>query len=445
MIFTRRIMGVETEYGISGKLSPEDTARYLFRPVVAQYSSTNIFTPNGARLYLDVGNHPEIATAECDSVSQLLAYEQAGDRVLNDLAIEAEAALEREGIDPTLYLFKNNVDSAGNSYGFHENYLIGRDMVLKKLGKQLLPFLITRQLTSGAGWVSQEGFVLSQRADHVWEGISSATTRSRPIINTRDEPHGDSSRFRRMHVIVGDSTMAEPTFALKIGSTLLVLELLEAGVTLPDLELLDPIADIRAVARDLTGHTTLRLRNEKTVTAVEVQEIFCSAARDWLAERPADKDMERVVDLWERTLAAIRTQNYSAINSEIDWAIKLELLNRYRERLGGDWAHPKLAQIDLTYHDIKPGRGLYDVLLRRGLIQRWIDDAAITAATTQPPQTTRAALRGKFLSRAHATDTPVTVDWTHLKINGEGGHVVELSDPFAATDERVDELLGVMG
>lgn len=196
-IFRRRIMGIEVEYGIAcvadstKRLGPEETARYMFRPVIEEWGSSNIFHPNASRLYLDVGSHPEIATAECDSLRQLIAYEHAGDRIVDQLAIDAEANLARDGIGGQVYLFKNNLDTVGNSYGCHENYLVSRDVVLKHLGRDILAFLITRQLIAGAGHIVDGKFQLSQRADHVWEGVSSATTRSRPIINTRDEPHAD--------------------------------------------------------------------------------------------------------------------------------------------------------------------------------------------------------------------------------------------------------------
>lgn len=447
-VYSRRIMGVETEYGISGKLGPDELARYLFRPVVEKYSSTNIFTPNGARLYLDVGSHPEVATAECDQLTQLLNHERAGDEVLNDMAVRAEQALADDGIGGPLYLFKNNVDSVGNSYGCHENYLIGREMVLKTLGKQLLPFMITRQLYAGAGLIGEDGFLLSQRADQVWEGISSSTTRTRPIINTRDEPHGDSHRFRRMHIIVGDSNMSETTFALKIGATQLVLEMLEAGVPLPDFELDNPILHIREIARDMTGSTPLARKDGSTVTALEVQETFCSAAREWLAERPDEgtpnAELAKVVDLWGRALRAIRSGDFSEVDTEIDWMIKLKLLNRYRDRLGADWSNPKLRQIDLAYHDIRPGRGLFHVLQGNGLAQRWTDDESIHAATLTAPQTTRAALRGQVLEQADATGKTVTVDWVNLKVNEPEPRSVELLDPFAVTDGDVDKLLQYM-
>ncbi|WP_244977452.1 Pup--protein ligase [Corynebacterium lizhenjunii] len=453
VVFHRRIMGIETEYGITAtvdpqrrQLGPDEVARELFKPVVAEYSSSNIFLPNASRLYLDVGSHPEVATGECDSLSQLLAYERAGDAIVDDLARQAERSL-----DATVYLFKNNVDSAGNSYGCHENYLISREVVLKDLSRSLLPFLITRQLICGAGMVAPATatrpaqFVLSQRADQVWEGVSSATTRSRPIINTRDEPHGDSKRFRRMHVIVGDSNMAEPSFALKVGSMLLMLEMLEAGFELPNLEVADPIVRIRDIARDIDGSTELELVAGGTLSALEVQRQFHAAAARWLEHRPdgdpSQEDLARVVALWGRVLDAIGSGNYASIAADVDWAAKLALLERYRERLGGDWAHPKLAQVDLAYHDIRPGRGLADVLVRRGMLNRWIGDAAITRARDSAPPTTRAWMRGQFLEHARAAQAHVTVDWTRMKIHRPEVRVEEFLDPFDAASPRLDALL----
>ena len=346
------------------------------------------------------------------------------------------------------------MDSAGNSYGCHENYLIGRHVVLKDLGKALLPFMITRQLICGAGMIKPARgdeparFVLSQRADQVWEGVSSATTRSRPIINTRDEPHGDSKRFRRMHVIVGDSNMAEPTIALKVGSTLLMLEMLEAGFEVPAFSVLEPIKHIRAIALDPTGRTELPLEGGGSTTALAVQQELCTAAERWLEHREdtgtPTAELARVVDLWKRTLQAIETQDFSDVDREIDWVIKRSLLERYRERLGRDWAHPKLAQIDLTYHDIRPGRGLYSVLEQRGMVKRWIDDAAIDAAVDTAPRTTRAKLRGEFLSVARELDAAVTVDWTRMKVNRPEPMTEEFSDPFVCEDPRLEGLLDYM-
>ena len=444
-------MGVETEFGVAAYdgsrqvLTPEEVARYLFRPVVAQHRSSNVFTANASRLYLDVGSHPEYATAECDSLSQLLAYDKAGERIFHQLSQQCDEVLRNDGFTGSTYLFKNNVDSRGNSYGAHENYLISRELALKSFGQQLLPFLITRQLICGAGKIAGDKFVISQRADQVWEGVSSATTRTRPIINTRDEPHGDSHRFRRMHVIVGDSNMSEPTFALKVGSMLLVIEMLEAGFDLPDMELADPIAHIRDIAADPTGATELTLAAGGTVTALEVQQRTLEAAKRWLKQRPDEgtpnEEMARVVDLWSRVLDAIATQDFSGVDTEIDWVIKRKLLTQFKDRLGCGWDHPKLAQIDLTYHDINPQRGLFYLLERKGLAARWIEDADIEEAVAKPPATTRAAIRGEFLSAVRERGLAHNVDWVHLKVNRPEPRTVELQDPFATTDDAAADLI----
>lgn len=444
-------MGVETEFGVAAYdgsrqvLTPEEVARYLFRPVVAQHRSSNVFTSNASRLYLDVGSHPEYATAECDSLSQLLAYDKAGERIFHQLSQQCDEALRNDGFAGSTYLFKNNVDSRGNSYGAHENYLISRELALKSFGQQLLPFLITRQLICGAGKIAGDKFVISQRADQVWEGVSSATTRTRPIINTRDEPHGDSHRYRRMHVIVGDSNMSEPTFALKVGSMLLVIEMLEAGFDLPDMELADPIAHIRDIAADPTGATELTLAAGGAVTALEVQQRTLEAAKRWLKQRPDEgtpnEEMARVVDLWSRVLDAIATQDFSGVDTEIDWVIKRKLLTQFKDRLGCGWNHPKLAQIDLTYHDINPERGLFYVLERKGLAARWIEDSAIEKAVAKPPATTRAVIRGEFLTAVRERGLAHNVDWVHLKVNRPEPRTVELQDPFANADDAAADLI----
>jgi len=221
----KRIFGLENEYGVTctvrgqRRLSPDEVARYLFRRVVSWGRSSNVFLENGARLYLDVGSHPEYATPECDSLYDLIAYDKAGERILEGLVSSAEARLREEGIRGTVYLFKNNTDSAGNSYGCHENYLTVRKDDFTNYSQVLIPFLVTRQIFAGAGKVLQTArgatYCISQRAEHIWEGVSSATTRSRPIINTRDEPHADAERYRRLHVIVGDSNMSEYATFLK--------------------------------------------------------------------------------------------------------------------------------------------------------------------------------------------------------------------------------------
>lgn len=460
----RRIMGIETEYGVafrpdpsghSRQLSPDEVARHLYRPLREAFSSTNIFTRNAGRLYLDVGDHPEYATPECDSVTQLIDYHIAGDLLVTELANSAEQTLRDMGYDGSIYLFKNNVDSQGNSYGAHENYLVSRDTSLKVLSRSLLPFLITRQLVCGAGMIYRPrlpqvdpfplGYCLSQRADHVWEGVSSATTRTRPIINTRDEPHADSSRYRRLHVIVGDANMAEPTIALKVGSTLLVLELIEAGLELEDVELESSVAAVREISRTLDGSTPVPLRRGATKTALEIQRIYAEAARWWLAQRPEPSpELERVLELWNRVLDCFDTGNFDPVSTEIDWVIKRNLIERYQRRLGCALDHPRLAQIDLAYHDISPQRGLAHMLQRKGLITRWTTDSAIKSAAHTAPATTRAHLRGRFLQSAYDRQAQIAVDWMRLKVSRPEPKVVELGCPFSSTNPEVDILINYL-
>ena len=276
----RRIFGLENEYGVTctfrghRRLSPDEVARYLFRRVVHWGRSSNVFLENGARLYLDVGSHPEYATPECDSVTELVAHDKAGERILEGLLDAAEVRLHEEGITGDVFLFKNNTDSAGNSYGCHENYLIAREGEFSRMADMLIPFLISRQIFTGAGkvLVGPRGahFAISQRADHIWEGVSSATTRSRPIINTRDEPHADAERYRRLHVIVGDSNMNEWTTFMKVGITDLVLRMIEGNTVMRDLTLENPIRAIREISHDVTCRRTVRLANGRELSALEI-------------------------------------------------------------------------------------------------------------------------------------------------------------------------------
>jgi proteasome accessory factor A len=450
----RRIYGVETEFGVTctfhgqRRLSPDEVARYLFRRVVSWGRSSNVFLRNGSRLYLDVGSHPEYATAECDSLTQLVAHDKAGERILEDLLLDAERRLADEGIGGDIFLFKNNTDSAGNSYGCHENYLVGRSGEFSRIADVLLPFLVTRQLIAGAGKVLQTPrgavFCLSQRAEHIWEGVSSATTRSRPIINTRDEPHADAERYRRLHVIVGDSNMSEVTTLLKVGTTHLVLEMIEQGVQFRDFTLDNPIRAIREISHDLTGRRPVRLAGGREASALDIQREYHARAVEHVARRGSDPVTDRVVELWGRTLDAVERQDLSLIDREIDWAIKHRLVQRYRTKHDLGLSSPRVAQLDLAYHDIRRGRGIFDLLQRKDLVDRVTDDGEIEAAKDTPPQTTRAKLRGDFIAAAQAAGRDFTVDWVHLKLNDQAQRTVLCKDPFRAVDERVDRLIATL-
>jgi proteasome accessory factor A len=411
--------------------------------------SSNVFLRNGARLYLDVGSHPEYATPECDNVTELVTHDKAGERILEGLLVDAERRLHEEGIAGDVYLFKNNTDSAGNSYGCHENYLVARHGEFSRLADVLIPFLVTRQLVCGAGKVLQTPrgavFCVSQRAEHIWEGVSSATTRSRPIINTRDEPHSDAERYRRLHVIVGDSNMSETTMLLKVGATDLVLRMIEAGTVMRDLTLENPIRAIREVSHDITGQRKVRLASGREASALEVQQEYYDKALDFCERRGIRTGrVERVLELWGRALESIRAQELDKINTEIDWVMKYQLIERYREKNNITMSHPRVAQIDLAYHDIHRRRGLYYLLERNGQAARICNDLKIFEGKSVPPQTTRARLRGDFIRRAQEQRRDFTVDWVHLKLNDQAQRTVLCKDPFRSVDERVEKLIAGM-
>jgi proteasome accessory factor A len=445
----RRIFGTENEYGVTctfrgqRRLSPDEVARYLFRRVVSWGRSSNVFLENGARLYLDVGSHPEYATPECDTVYDLIVHDKAGERILEGLLKAAEARLREEGISGDIYLFKNNTDSAGNSYGSHENYLVSRYGEFGRLAEVMIPFFVSRQIFSGAGKVLQTArgalFCVSQRAEHIWEGVSSATTRSRPIINTRDEPHADAEKFRRLHVIVGDSNMNEWTSYLKVGSTALLLRMVEEGVQIRDMTLENPIRAIREISHDTTCRRRVRLANGREASALEMQREYLEKALRWVDQRD-DPVMKEIAVMWEHAIVNL-DDNQDALVNQVDWIAKRHLIEAYRNRHKLSLAHPRIALMDLAYHDVNRARGLYYMLERRGMAERMCNETDIETATMEPPPTTRAKLRGEFIRAAKRKRRDFTVDWVHLKLNDQAQRTVLCKDPFRSQDERVAKLI----
>ena len=362
---------------------------------------------------------------------------------------DAQQRLEHEGLPGRIHLFKNNTDSAGNSYGCHENYLVRRQGDFARLSDVLVTFLITRQILTGAGKVlaTPRGAVycLSQRADHIWEAVSSATTRSRPIINTRDEPHADAELYRRLHVIVGDSSMSETTTMLKVASTDLLLRLVEAGVTMRDMTLENPIRAIREISHDMTGRQPVTLASGRTVTAVDLQEEYLARVSEFVAtEIGPSPETKQVLDLWERGLRALRTGDLTLVERELDWVIKYRMIERYRARHGLELSDVRVQRLDLAYHDISRTEGLYNLMAARGLVERVTTDLDVFEATAVPPQTTRAKLRGDFVRAAQDARRDYTVDWVHLKLNDQAQRTVLCKDPFRSVDERVDRLIESM-
>ncbi len=427
------------------RLSPDEVARYLFRRVVSWGRSSNVFLENGARLYLDVGSHPEYATPECDSVRDAVAHDKAGERILEGLVHSAEQRLHEEGIRGDVYLFKNNTDSAGNSYGCHENYLVERDGDFGKFTDVLIPFLVTRQIYAGAGKVLQTArgamYCIAQRAEHIWEGVSSATTRSRPIINTRDEPHADAERFRRLHVIVGDSNMSEYTTFLKVGTAGLVLRVLEEDPSpWRDLTLENPIRAIREISHDITCRRRVRLANGRELSAFEIQLEYLTRTQRFAKRHGLNPQEQQALAMWEDAMAQIEVDPLT-LGTKIDWVIKYHLIEAYRAKREATLSSPKVALLDLSYHDVNRAHSLYYMLERRGMVERVVTDSEIEQAVTTPPQTTRARLRGAFIQRAKECKRDYTVDWVHLKLNDQAQRTVLCKDPFKFKDERVERLI----
>ena len=441
---------MENEYGVTctlrgqRRLSPDEVARYLFRRVVSWGRSSNVFLENGARLYLDVGSHPEYATPECDALYDLVAHDKAGERVLEGLLHSAEQRLEEEGIRGQVFLFKNNTDSAGNSYGCHENYLVSRQTDFQRMIDTLIPFLVTRQIFAGAGKLLQTArgtvFSIAQRAEHIWEGVSSATSRSRPIINTRDEPHADAERYRRLHVIAGDSNMSEYISYVKVGTTVALLQMLEDDVTFRDMSLENPIRAIREISHDITCRRKVRLANGRELSALDMQWEYLDRVLRYARSPGFPPSVQSAIEMWEHLLTGLEKDPMN-LRRECDWVAKYHLIEEYSSRRGVPLSDPKLAMLDLAYHDVTKDRGLYYLLERRGLMERVVTDEDITRALTQPPQTTRARLRGDFIKAAKAKNRDFTVDWVHLKLNDQAQRTVLCKDPFRAVDERVDKLI----
>jgi proteasome accessory factor A len=449
-------MGLETEYGVTcvvdgqRRLSPDEVARYLFRKVVVWGRSSNVFLPNGGRLYLDVGSHPEYATAECDNLSDLIKQDQAGDRIVEELAVSAEIRLNAEGIKGQIHLFKNNMDAAGNSYGCHENFSVSRKKNFEEVTESIIPFLITRQIFCGAGkWISSSkgaNFQISQRAEHMWESVSSATTRSRPIINTRDEPHADPDEYRRLHIIVGDSNMSETTTVLKVATTELMLRAAELGLLKDKFTIENPIRTIREISNDLKFRNSFRLSSGREITALQMQNemyniVSSMPGLDEILEKPFYR---YALNLWRRSLDALESQDYSLVDMELDWMIKRKFMNSYKEKHQLNDMDSRLILLDISYHNIRKDRGLFYILEKSGMAKTLITNNDVNSAMENPPETTRAALRGRFIKVAQEKKRDFTVDWVNLKINDQQQSSIACKDPFKNIDERVDKLIAAL-
>ena len=407
----------------------------------------NVILTNGARLYVDHA-HPEYSTPEVTTPRDVVLWDKAGELVMRRAA-EFAAALP--GAD-RLLLYKNNVDNKGASYGAHENYLMERATPFADIVTHLVPFFVSRQVIAGAGRVGLEqdgrkpGFQLSQRADYFEVEVGLETTLKRPIINTRDEPHADPERYRRLHVIIGDANLAEVSTFLKVGTTSLVLAMIERGFLDEGLAVEQPVRELRAVSHDPSLRHLVKLRDGRSMTAVQLQWAYLEQAQAFVdsGQHGPDEAAEQTKDVLARWSSVLnRLEDDPALcRTELDWVAKLSLLQGYRDRDGLDWDSPTLHLVDLQYADVRPDKGLYSRLVQRGRMERLVDDAAVSRAVMEPPEDTRAYFRGQCLSRYPDDVAAASWDSVIFDLPGRASlQRVPTLEPLRGTKDHVGALL----
>ncbi len=405
----------------------------------------NTVLTNGARFYVDHA-HPEYSSPEVSNALDAVIWDKAGERILEEAARRAEPGLPAGS---RVAIHKNNTDGKGAAYGMHENYLVTRDIPFGRLVRDLTPFFVTRVLYVGAGRIGTEftrgdlegtTFQMSQRADFFEVEVGLETTLKRPIINTRDEPHADPEKWRRLHVINGDANLCEVATLLKVGTAQLVLDLIEADALPPVPVLSQPVQDFHRVSHDLTSRVTLRTVAGGTVTPLEVQWHYFEAAKRWAKDQASDRVRTMVLDRWESVLTMAEVDPRS-LAGQVDWATKLQLLDDFAARHGLDWGSDKLKMVDLQYHDVRQDKGLYNRLAARGKVERLVTEAQVRAAISEPPQDTRAYFRGRCLAKYR--DAVVAAGWDSLIFDtGQPAlQRVPMLDPGRGTKEAVGQLL----
>jgi proteasome accessory factor A len=397
---------------------------------------------NGARYYVDHA-HPEYSTPEVTNARELVIHEKAGERILEASRREATSLLPP---DTQLLLYKNNSDRKGNSYGAHENYLMDRRASFKQVVEHLMPFFVTRQVVCGAGKVGSENrghpcdYQISQRADFFETEVALDTMVKRPIINTRDEPHADREKYRRLHVIVGDANLSEYTIHLRTGITTLVLCMIEDGAIRRNLSLRDPVAAIKEVSHDPTCRQALHLESGKRLTAVEIQAEYLEMAQAYCASREVDAETEDVLVRWQHVLECLR-RDPMELERQVDWVMKKAMIEGFMARKGVDWGSPQVQMLDLQYHDLRPDKGLYYMLERQGRAERIVTDAEIVAAIRRPPEDTRAYFRGECLRRYGPAVFGVNWDSISFSVEDEPIKRILMSEPLKGSRAHVEELL----
>jgi Pup amidohydrolase len=485
----RRVMGIETEYGISVPGQPGVNAMVSSSQVVNAYQAAtaararrarwdfeeenplrdargfdlaaetadssqltdedlglaNVILTNGARLYVDHA-HPEYSAPECTNPLDAVIWDKAGERVMAEAAARASALPS----GPAIQLYKNNTDNKGVSYGCHENYLMNRGTPFADIVRHLTPFFVSRQVVCGAGRVGrgadgrEDGFQISQRADFFEVEVGLETTLKRPIINTRDEPHADPDKYRRLHVIIGDANMSEISTYLKLGSTALVLAMIEDRFLAADFGIESPVAELRAISHDPSLRHLVTLRDGRKMTAVQLQMEYLELARKYSEDKyggDIDDVTGDVLSRWESVLTRL-AEDPMLTSRELDWVAKLEILEGYRSRDGLAWGHPRLQLVDLQYSDVRPDRGLYNRLASRGRMTRLVSEDAVAAAVDEPPEDTRAYFRGRCLRKYPEAVAAASWDSVIFDIPGrESLQRVPTLEPLRGTRAHVGALL----
>ena len=452
----RRIYGLESEYGLictperrGGKaLSIQNAVMYLFREIISGRMYPDVFLENGARFYQDIGCHPEYATPECDDVRELVTHDKAGERIIERLSVTAERKMRIDGFYGKISVFKNNTDTPGNTYGCHENYLMDRRVSFRQLASQLIPFFVTRQVFTGAGKVipSNRGkYVISQRAQHIREEISIATTTARGIINTRDEPHADREKYRRLHVIVGDSNMSEFATFLKVGTTAIVLRMIEDNFIRQRLALRNSVKAIWEISKDTTCTHKIELENGKRLSAVELQWQYFECAKQYFEQAESDPITEQVMKRWEYVLKHL-ARDPSSLDRELDWVIKKKLIETYVASRNLNWDSADVSMLDLQYHNIrkegeKKKTGLYYKLERKDQVERIVTDEQVDKAMHLPPETTRAKFRGRFVKLANERKILCGVNWSYIQLYEPYQKLFLSTDPMKSEYEEASRMI----
>ncbi|MEW6060242.1 MAG: depupylase/deamidase Dop [Actinomycetota bacterium] len=404
----------------------------------------NVILPNGARYYVDHA-HPEYSTPECADARELVIHEKAGERILER---SLEEILPLLPPDQRIAIYKNNSDGKGNSFGAHENYLVDRETPFSGIVRDLTPFLVSRQIFTGAGKLGAEGawddgdphrFQLTQRADFFEAEVGLETTLRRPIVNTRDEPHADPDKYRRLHVIIGDANMSEVATYLKVGSTALVLKMIEDEY-LPDLSLANPVAALHEISRDVACTEQVRLADGRRLSAIEIQWEYLDRAKKYVEQEDPSPENDALAARWEAVLGSLEEDPLS-LYRELDWVAKYRLLEAYRDRDGLQWSDPKLHLVDLQYHDVRRHRGLYHRLVAGGKIERLVTDEEIDRAVMEPPEDTRAYFRGRCIAKYPEAIAAASWDSIIFDTGQEALQRIPMREPLRGTREHVSRLL----